>query len=145
MARAFRLMAGVHVGPGKDGPHTVYRVNEIVHSDRDLERDHGSEKFKEMRPRDYQRENDGWEPIRTSSPPETPRPFPVEGMTKEESSLPPENLSTMPSVEPPPQTLTNEELDGMTVAELKTLAAEEEIDLTGCNTKAQILAKLKGA
>lgn len=54
-------------------------------------------------------------------------------------------LSPAPAPTPPPAAEVDDTLDTMTVAELKKFAAEEDIDLAGATTKADILATIRAS
>lgn len=135
----FRVKAGRHVGSKHDGAGgRVFLTGDKVETDTDLIALHGPEKFELLRgPKNAAKTRSTVDP-RSKVPPgtdedEDPKPYIVDE-------------TPAPSSEDAPETEDAEEspdFDTMSIGQLREYAAENEIDLTGLNTKASILKKLK--
>ena len=146
----FRLLAGRHVGKGG----RIYNVGDVVESPVDLVTLCGAEKFARV---------DGKPSASRNAFPVTPNSVtapggqvhsgkqetggededgePVSGAMEEETNPATEAALAGESVEGDEEEL---DLNALNVSQLKELAEEREVDVTGAKTKAQLIAKLQG-
>jgi len=140
----FRLLAGGHVDPrGKE-----YKSGQIVTATNDLQLKFGADKFQRL----SVIHEGGGKPAKAAVPVEPTPP------SHDASDVVPKTAADLPPVDPAVETETDEygdeakvggegfeNLDGMSIAELKELAEGEEIDLAGATKKADIVARIKAA
>ena len=142
--KTYRLLAGAHEGrdydvPAENGKFQVKQITRggTIHSPTDLVKGLGSDKFVLVgdAPADAQKNFNAVPKVpappgrRGAAPTPTPAPVsaPVPAATSGTKSKP-----------------TAEELHEFTVEELKEMAADDEIDLHGCKTKAEIIDRMTG-
>lgn len=148
----FKLLAGQHVQADKtakpvkvtapDGtvsekyPSKRYVRGDVVESDDDLAAKHGAGKFMMISDRG-RRGAKG-----TALDEEAARKAPLSPPPLED---PKAKKAAKPVEAEEPAEDDGDELDGMTVAELRELAEEEEVDLSGVHLKAEIVEKIRAA
>jgi hypothetical protein len=122
----YRLLVGQHVDnhPSHEGDH-VYVPGDIIDTDKDLLRFNGvgmSPKFERLH-------DTSAGDVRNYPPPTPP-----------EKQLPPAPKQVEPVTKRPGD---DDKLDTMTTQQLKEYAAENEIDITGCTRKDEILERIR--
>lgn len=132
----FRLNTGKHQQKeDKTGKSRLYRQGEIIETEADLSKLNtggGTPKFERLEDRSERRRYE--EPTPATTTPTVVPPSPASS-----PSLPQGTPSKATQSE---AGYTESELAGMTVNELKELAAEDEIDVKGAQTKAELIKVL---
>jgi hypothetical protein len=107
----YKLLAGQHVEKDAEGNRKKYKAGQYVSSKLDLERRHGTRKFRKISDDDV-----------------APAVAKLDDPTQPKAKR-----------QPP----VNDALDDMTVEQLKQLAEDDEIDLSGATRKADIIQKIR--